>query len=327
MSAEKILNALVHSIRYEAEGIVSIELRPAQEDMRFPAYEPGSHIDLHLGNGLVRSYSLCQPACLADARHTSYRVAVLNDKGSRGGSRWVHEHLRVGQRLTISAPRNNFALDESAPHTVLVAGGIGITPLLCMLRHLTARQASVELVYCARSRREAAFVEAIEDLARAEGVPVSWHIDQEAGCPPDLAGLLSGKGAETHYYCCGPTPMLAAFEAACGQLAYPHAHIERFAAVELPPDAQDGAFEVYLEQSGQTLQVPAGKSLLDALLDAGVECDHSCKEGVCGSCEVRVLDGEVEHFDGILSSVEKASNQVMMVCVSRAKSPRLVLDL
>lgn len=329
MNTAATLQALVHAIRHEAEGIISIELRPAAEGVAFPAFTPGAHIDLHLGNGLVRSYSLCMPASEPGARHPSYRVGVLRDRGSRGGSRWVHEQLRVGQTITISAPRNHFELDASASHSVLVAGGIGVTPLLCMLRQLTSEGRSVEMVYCARNRREAAFVEDIEDLAAAHGVSVQWHFDQEAGQPPQLAALLAGKGAGSHYYCCGPTAMLDAFEATCGQLGYPHVHIERFAAVELPPDAQDGAFDVYLEQSDKTVHVPAGKSLLDALLDEGVACDHSCKEGVCGSCEVRVLDGEIEHHDGILTKKEKESNQVMMVCVSRAKSqsPRLVLDL
>ncbi|PAT35093.1 PDR/VanB family oxidoreductase [Vandammella animalimorsus] len=327
MNTAITLQALVFAIRYEAEGIISVELRPAAPDVVFPSFTPGAHIDLHLGNGLVRSYSLCQPVSAADARHPFYRVGILRDRGSRGGSRWVHESLRVGQILTISAPRNHFALADGAQHSVLVAGGIGVTPLLCMLRHLCAMGCSVEMIYCARNRNEAAFVEEIEGLASAHGVHVHWHFDQEVGHPPELAELLEGKGGDTHYYCCGPAPMLDAFERTCEQLGYPHTHIERFVAAELPPNAQDGAFEVYLERSGKTVQVPAGKSLLDTLLDEGIECEHSCKEGVCGSCEVRVLNGEVEHFDGILTKQEKESNQVMMICVSRAKSPKLILDL
>ncbi|THT96152.1 oxidoreductase [Lampropedia puyangensis] len=322
------LTALVYEMRYEAQGIISVALRPTTPEVIFPAFTPGAHIDLHLGNGLVRSYSLCQPYERGSAAQpTQYRVGILKDKGSRGGSRWVHEQLRVGQTITISAPRNHFELDTSASHTVLVAGGIGITPLLCMLRQCTQQGQSAELIYCARNRQEAAFIQAIEDLAVQHQIPVTWHFDQEQNHAPDMPQLLQSKGAQSHYYCCGPTPMLAAFEAACEQLQYSNVHVERFAAVELPASAQEGAFDVYLDRSGTTVHVPAGKSLLDSLIDAGIACDHSCKEGVCGSCEVAVLEGEVEHHDGILSKKEKDSNQVMMVCVSRSKSSRLVLDL
>lgn len=327
MNTSTSLQAQVYAIRHEAEGIISIALRPASADVVFPAFTPGSHIDLHLGNGLARSYSLCMPASSPEARHPTYRIGVLRDKGSRGGSRWVHENLRVGQTIAISAPRNNFELDATAQHSVLVSGGIGVTPILCMLRQLVQEGRSAELIYCARSRQEAAFVEDIEDLAAASGLVVHWHFDQEAGQAPDLIELLAGKDPEAHVYCCGPTPMLDAFERACETLGYPNAHIERFAAVELPPDAAAGAFDVYLEKSGQNIHIPAGKSILDTLLDEGYDCDHSCKEGVCGSCETAVLEGEVEHFDGILSKQEKESNTVMMICVSRAKSQRLVLDL
>lgn len=327
MNTATPLQALVYAIRHEADGIVSIELRPNAAHTQFPAFTPGAHIDLHLGNGLLRSYSLCMPASAADARHAAYRVGVLHDKGSRGGSRWVHEQLRVGQTLTISPPRNHFELEASAEHSVLVAGGIGITPILCMLRQLVAEGRSVELVYCARNRQEAAFTEEIADLAAAHAVPVHWHFDQDAGQAPQLMALLAGKKAQAHYYCCGPTPMLAAFEQACEQLGYANVHIERFSAVELPPEAADGAFDIYLDKSAMTLHVPAGKSVLDVLLDEGFDCEHSCKEGVCGSCETTVLEGEVQHFDGILSKKEKESNTVMMICVSRAQSQRLVLDL
>lgn len=327
MNTATSLSALVYAIRHEAEGIISIELRPAAAQTLFPAFAPGAHIDLHLSNGLVRSYSLCQPACSAQARHPSYHVGVLRDKGSRGGSRWVHEHLRVGQTIAISPPRNNFELDSTAQHSVLVSGGIGITPILCMLRQLVADGRSAELIYCARNRQEAAFIEDIEALAAEHAIPVHWHFDQDVGQPPQLLELLAGQSAGAHLYCCGPTPMLDAFEKACEALGYPNAHIERFAAVELPPDAAAGAFEVYLDKSAKTVHVPAGKSVLDVLLDEGFDCDHSCKEGVCGSCETAVLEGEVEHFDGILSKKEKESNTVMMICVSRAKSQRLVLDL
>jgi ferredoxin-NADP reductase len=208
------LNALVHTMRYEADGIVSVEFRPATPTVDFPAFEAGSHIDLHLPNGLVRSYSLCNPS----SDRQRYVVGVLNDRKSRGGSRYVHQQLRVGMTLPISAPRNNFKLQEGADRSVLVAGGIGVTPIWCMLQRLVAIGKPVELLYCARTRKEAAFCDAIEALAHEKSVQLTWHFDDEKGAPPDLAALLAGKGATSHYYCCGPTPMLDAFEKTCERL-------------------------------------------------------------------------------------------------------------
>lgn len=317
------LKALVHTLRYEADGIVSIEFRPASAAVEFPHFEAGSHIDLHLPNGLVRSYSLCNPA----SDRGRYVVGVLHDKKSRGGSRYVHQQLRVGQVIDISVPRNNFALQEDAPKSVLVSGGIGVTPIFCMLQRLTALGRPVEIVYCARNRKEAAFIEAIEGLA--DKASITWHFDDEAGGPPDLVKLLGGRGADSHYYCCGPTPMLDAFERHCEQLGYAHVHIERFAAVVVESAANAHGFEVVCEQSGKTVDVPPGKSVLDALIDAGMSPDHSCKEGVCGACETAVLDfdGELDHQDGILTKIERQSGKTMMICVSRCTGKRLVLDV
>lgn len=316
------IKALVNCMRREAEGIVSVEFRPAAVDAAFPPFEAGSHIDLHLPNGLVRSYSLLNPATDGG----SYVVGVLNDKKSRGGSHYVHAQLRVGQVLDISGPRNNFALDENSPKSVLIAGGIGVTPIFCMLQRLVALDRPVELVYCARNRQEAAFIEAIEALGSK--VQTTWHFDDERGSPPDLAQLLRGRGAHSHYYCCGPAPMLSAFERACAQLDYPHVHMERFAAVPDSPGEQSG-FEVICQRSGKTVEVPAGKSILDALVDAGLAPDHSCKEGVCGACETAVLgfEGELTHCDGVLNATERQAGKTMMICVSRCTGRRLVLDV
>lgn len=319
------LNALVYAMRHEAEGIVSVEFRPASSEVAFPVFEAGSHIDLHLPNGLVRSYSLCNPA--SDSGR--YVVGILHDRKSRGGSRYVHEQLRVGSRITISAPRNNFKLFDDAPRSVLVAGGIGVTPIWCMLQRLVAIGRPVELIYCARTRSEAAFVPEIEALAQQHGVPVSWHFDDAAGCPPDLTALLAGRKADSHFYCCGPGPMLDAFERACEKLNYPAAHIERFAAVVVEAPAATQSFVVECARSGKVVEVPPGKSVLDSLLDAGLNPDHSCKEGVCGACETAVLefDGELDHRDGILTKIERESGRTMMICVSSCKGKRLVLDV
>jgi ferredoxin-NADP reductase len=317
------LKALVHTMRYEADGIISVEFRPASPEVDFPAFEAGAHIDLHLPNGLVRSYSLCNPA----SDRQRYVVGVLNDRKSRGGSRYLHEQLRVGATLPISAPRNNFKLDESAARSVLVAGGIGVTPIWCMLQRLAAIGKPVEILYCARSRKESAFREPIAALAAEKSVPVTWHFDDEQGGPPDLAALLAGKGADSHYYCCGPTPMLDSFEKACEQLGYPHVHIERFAAVHVEAPTASDSFLVECAKSGKTVEVPPGKSILDSLLDAGLNPDYSCMEGVCGACETKIISGEADHRDGILTKAEQAANKSLMICVSGCRRGPLVLDI
>lgn len=314
------LQALVHTLRWEAQDIVGVELRP-RAGATFPDFTAGAHIDLHLPNGMVRSYSLLNAP--GDSRR--YVIAVLKDKASRGGSRCVHEQLRVGMVLPISAPRNNFALHEDAAHSVLVAGGIGVTPLLCMGRRLRQLGHSFEVLYFARARDSAALREEIEAL----GVPVHWHFDAEAGGPPDLRALLAARRQPgTHYYACGPTPMLDGFVAACAELGYADAHIERFSAVEVKAaaDARQ-SYTVELRRSGRVIPVSPDKSLLHTLLDAGVEVDHSCEEGICGACETRVLEGLPDHRDAVLSPAEHAAGKSMMVCVSGCRSERLVLDL
>ncbi|TBU96407.1 PDR/VanB family oxidoreductase [Phytopseudomonas dryadis] len=318
MTHDNSITAFVHTLRFEAPGIISVELRP-QGDAAFPSFAPGAHIDLHLGNGLVRSYSLLN----SPADSGRYVVGILRDRNSRGGSAYVHQNLRVGMPVPISPPRNLFQLDESAGHTVLVAGGIGITPIHCMLNRLRELGKSVELLYCARTRKEAAFV---EELA-ASGAKVHLYFDDEQGGPIDLRAFLAERPASAHFYCCGPTPMIDAFENHCESLGHANVHVERFAAAPQAPSAPQGSYEVQLARSGQNIEVPSGKSLLDALLESGIEVDCSCREGVCGACETRVLEGEPDHRDGVLTKAEKAANKTMMVCVSGCKGSRLVLDL
>lgn len=320
------LQALVFNLRYEAKEIVSIELRPARPGALFPPAEAGAHIDLHLGNGLVRSYSLTNPG-----DEHRYLIAVLNDRNSRGGSRYVHEQLRVGQVIEISAARNHFRLNESAEHSVLLAGGIGVTPIYAMLKRLLALGRSVELIYCARNRNEAAYVTSIEALAGSSSagkapLSIRLHFDDEQGVAPDLEQLLAGRSLDTHFYCCGPGPMLDAFQKVCETLGQNRVHLERFAAAREAPQAVAGTYCVELRKSGKTVQVPPGISLLDVLLQAGLEPDFSCREGVCGACETKVLSGEVDHRDQILSKQEKAANKSMMICVSGCSSGTLVLD-
>ncbi len=321
MSNATTLQAWVHTLRFEADDIISVELRPV-DGTTFAAFEAGSHIDLHLPNGMVRSYSLCN-----DSRESHrYVLGVLKDRASRGGSRCVHEQLRVGMRLSISAPRNNFPLHEDASHSVLVAGGIGVTPVLCMARRLQARGRSFEFLYFARSRKSAAFIAEIEAL----GVPVIWHFDDERGGPPDLKALLGRRMPSTseHFYACGPAVMLDNFEKTCAELGHGNAHIERFAAVEVAASADaKQAYAVELRRSGKTFEVTPDKTLHQCLIDIRANVPFSCEEGICGSCETRVLEGDIDHRDSVLTAAEQATNSSMMVCVSGCKSARLVLDL
>lgn len=314
------LPARVHALRYEAPDIISVELKPAEDGVRFPLHEPGSHIDLHLGNGLIRNYSVLNPR--SDSGR--YVVGVLKDRKSRGGSKFVHENLRVGQVLRISEPRNNFALDEAALHSVFVAGGIGITPMLCMLDRLLELGRTADLIYCSRSRQDAAFLHKLQSMT-ARGLSVTYHFDNEEGGPPDLKKLLSAHSPAAHFYACGPAPMLDAFQRECSNLNLHQVHLERFAAPQAPQPAAS-EFTVELRRSAKVIQVSAGQSILEAMLDNGLLPDHSCREGLCGACETKVLDGQVDHRDSILTAEERRANKSMMICVSRSGSQCLVLD-
>lgn len=315
-------SVLVHTLRFEADDIISVELQPLRGAAPLPSFEAGSHIDLHLPNGMVRSYSLLNDC----AERHRYVVAVLKDRKSRGGSRCVHEQLRVGATLTISTPRNNFALTEDAAHSVLVAGGIGVTPLLCMARRLKALGRSFQVLYFARSRHSAALTAEIEAL----GVPVIWHFDEEQGGPPDMRQKLQALNAKPdwHFYACGPAVMLDAFEASCAELGFANAHVERFAAVEkaAASDAMS-TYTVELRRSGKVFTVMPGTSLLKELEALRIPVTTSCQEGICGSCETRVLEGIPDHRDSVLTGPERAANRSMMVCVSGCKTERLVLDI
>ncbi|WP_353941521.1 PDR/VanB family oxidoreductase [Streptomyces sp. HUAS MG91] len=311
--SDRQLELLVRRMTWEAEGVLSVEL--AHPDGKpLPGWAPGAHIDVHVG-GQVRQYSLCGDP---DATGT-YRIGVLNEPSSRGGSRHVHTALRPGQSVTVSEPRNHFALEDAGGH-VFVAGGIGITPILAMAREAARRGARWRLVYGGRSRASMAFTEELAAL----GGDVTLVPQDELG-HIDLAAALDGLPDDTLVYCCGPEPLLAAVEAACPAEAL---RVERFSApvVERAPD--DGEFEVECRTSGLTLTVGADTSVLEAAEQAGLDVASSCRDGICGSCETRVLDGAVDHRDFLLSEAEHAANASMMICVSRcAAGSRLVLDL
>ena len=319
--ASEMLQLQLRSISYEASSIVSFELRSAN-GAELPPFSAGAHIDVQLPGGRIRSYSLVN----AQSERWRYVIAVNNDAKSRGGSRHMHEALRVGASLTVSAPRNNFPLVEDAAATVLLAGGVGITPVLCMIERLSALGRRWTLYYCARTRQHAAFLDRLNQLRGSTGCEV--HLNFDHGSPSnmlDIGAVVAASPAEAHLYCCGPVPMLTAFELACAALAPERVHVEYFAAKELP--AAEGGFEVELARSGKVVPVPRGMTVLDALLEAGVNAPYSCMEGVCATCETAVISGIPDHKDLMLTKEEKAANNIMMICCSGSKSARLVLDL
>ncbi|WP_433740524.1 PDR/VanB family oxidoreductase [Pseudomonas putida] len=311
-------DVLISAMRLEAEGVMSLELR-ALADQPLPPWQAGAHIDVRLPSGLTRQYSLCGDPL---DRH-SLRIAVLREDKGRGGSREVHDGLRVGQVINIGEPRNAFALAPAAAYQ-FVAGGIGITPILPMI--LAAERAGVpwHLVYGGRSRRSMAFLDFLESRA-GEQVEI---------LPADEFGLLdleriaarSAAGAET--YSCGPGVLLDALTARFAEQELEgRLHLERFAAAPMVAAAGEGDFTVILARSGREIAVPSHCSIMAALREQGVDVPSSCEQGVCGMCETRVLDGEIDHRDMLLTDSEKARNNLMMVCVSRARSSRLTLDL
>jgi ferredoxin-NADP reductase len=308
---------VVESAQAVAQDVVALTLvDPAGEPL--PPWTPGAHVDLMLTDELVRQYSLCGDP--SDSRRI--RIAVLREPSSRGGSLYVHEKLTPGASVHVRGPRNHFALVGS-PKYRFVAGGIGITPLLPMLAEAEAAGAEWTLLYGGRSRASMAFV----DELSAYGERVTIAPQDEVGLL-DLDAALGTPEADTLVYCCGPEPLLAAVEARCAAWPAGALHVERFAAKQPePPAAGERSFELVLASSGLTLTVPPDKTVFDVIQEAGVSILGSCHEGICGTCEQVVLDGDVDHRDSILSEDERAANETMMVCVSRCKSDRLTLDL
>ena len=303
-------------IRYAAQDINLYEFR-RPEGAALPPAEPGAHIDLHLPTGLLRQYSLVT----ADGDPSAYVVGIKRDRGSRGGSAYIHEQLKVGQTLEIGGPRNNFPLNEDAAHTVLIAGGIGITPIRCMAQRLAKRGRPYELHYACRARHEAAF---LDELQRLDAVRL--HFDTESGGRfLDVAAIVAAAPPGTHFYCCGPLPMLDGYMAATAHLPPDTVHAEYFSAKEAA--AVEGGFVVELHRTGRSFAVPPGKTILQALRDGGVDAPYSCEEGICGACQVTVMAGTPDHRDSILSEAEQQAGGTMLICCSGSKSDRLVIDL
>ncbi|WP_406443356.1 PDR/VanB family oxidoreductase [Streptomyces sp. NBC_00631] len=296
-----------------AEEVVALTLRhPLGEEL--PGWEPGAHVDVVLGPGLERQFSLCGDP----GDRSGWRIAVLREPDGRGGSAYVHEQLGVGDKVRVRGPRNHFRL-ESAPRYRFVAGGIGITPILPMLAAAEAAGAEWTLLYGGRTRRSMAFT---GELARYGDDRVGIAPQDETGLL-DLAAVLDDVPDGTLVYCCGPGALLDAVEERCpaGVL-----RVERFQP-KVQQQAEEREFEVVLAQSGRTLAVAPGVSVLDTVRAAGVEVLYSCTEGTCGTCETDVLEGEPDHRDSVLSEEERAAGETMLICVSRCRGARLVLDL
>ena len=314
--SERRSDLLITTREMRAEGVITLTLAdPAGAQL--PAWTPGAHIDLLLDD-TVRQYSLCG----TPGDQHRWRIAVLLDPDGRGGSRRVHEMLQVGDQVAVRGPRNHFPL-VSSPRYLFVAGGIGITPLLPMMAEASAAGADWTLLYGGRSRASMAFLDELSSY----GGRVTLVPQDELGLL-DLDSALGQPRDDTLVYCCGPEALLAAVEQRCASWPAGALHLERFAAKPAEADAAaDKPFELVLARSALTLTVPAGRSVLDVVQDAGISALGSCREGICGTCEQIVLDGDVDHRDSILTADERARNETMMICVSRCRSDRLTLDI
>lgn len=310
----------INAIASETDSIKTFELVDP-EGLHLPAFSAGSHVDVTLPDGQLRSYSLCN----SPAERQRYLLGVLRETSGRGGSRQMHDRLAAGDLLQVSMPSNNFPLEESASRHLLIAGGIGVTPLLAMVYRLRTLRADFALHYCTRDASQTAFREHLV----ADDVAPHVRLHHDGGVPGrglDVAALLSNVTPGTHVYCCGPAGLMAAVKVASAHWPARQVHFEHFSAPVASAAASGGAvFEVEIASTGAVYPVPPDRSILSVLLDQGVPIDSSCEAGVCGTCTTRYLSGEPDHRDFVLSETEQREH--VMVCVSRARSQRLKLDL
>lgn len=317
------MKLIVDKLIDEAGDIRSFRLVRA-DGAALPGYEPGAHIDVTGPTGVMRQYSLCGP--LDDS--SAYTIAVKKEATSRGGSQALHEAVTEGMELEVGTPRNLFALDAAAPEHVLFGAGIGVTPLLSMAYKLWAEQKKFTLHYFVRSREYAAFAELMDQA------PFAGHIRFHYGVQPSdmehyLNACLDAAAVDAHVYTCGPVPFMdAVVKSAARHRAEDAIHLEHFqAAAPIADTGEDDSFDVKLASSGKVVRIPVGIPIIDILAQEGIVIDTSCREGICGTCVVPLLEGEPDHRDNCLSKKEKAANDQICTCVSRAKSKLLVLDL
>ena len=313
---ETVTPVEVVEVRPEASGVLSLTVRGC-DGAELPTWSPGAHADLILSDDLERQYSLCG---LPDERN-SWMFAVLREPQGRGGSAFVHGQVAAGDRLSVRGPRNHFPLVDAAEY-LFVAGGIGVTPILPMIREVSKTGRSWRMLYGGRSRASMAFLSELSEY----GDRITIAPEDETGLL-DLSSFLIDQSAGTAVYCCGPTALLDAVEAMSIEWQTGTLHVERFAPKVGALEGTNSEFKVVLEQTGTTIAVAADQTIVEALEQAGLDVDTSCREGTCGTCETTVLEGLPDHRDSVLSASEQARNDVMMICCSRALSETLVLDL
>ncbi|RQW62371.1 PDR/VanB family oxidoreductase [Vibrio viridaestus] len=318
--SEELCTAVVRKREVQGNGVVVLELAD-KAGKPLPLFDAGAHIDLHLDNGLIRQYSLCGDP----ANRECYRLGVLNDPNSRGGSKSIFDSLVEGSELTISSPRNLFPLSDDKAPSLLIGGGIGITPMISMAYSLMGSQRPFSLWYCGRSRQHSAFVEELNDAPFSAAVH-TYFTTEHNGQRLDFTTVIPDPATGTHLYVCGPVNFMEGVIQAAQQLGYKDDHIHReFFNVEV--ETTGSAFEVYAEQSGITIQVQEHETIASALKAAGIKVQVSCEQGTCGTCLCDVLEGTPDHRDVYLTDEEKEDNDQMTLCCSRAKSARLVLDI
>ncbi|MGX9425350.1 MULTISPECIES: PDR/VanB family oxidoreductase [Bradyrhizobium] len=320
MVSEATVEVLVARRSEPADGIIVLDL-VAEAGTTLPDFEPGAHVDVHLGDGLIRQYSLCSNP----SDRSRYQLGILLADGSRGGSAAVHRSVHTGDRLRIGLPRNHFPLAPEARQTLLIGGGIGITPLLAMAHHCVGNGKAFTLHYCARSRSKAAFLEELEKEPLRDATHLHFDDDDPAQ-RFDPARDLPKPAPGTHLYICGPVGFMEWVIGEARRLGYTETQIHR-EYFEAEVDIAGDGFEVALAQSGRTVTVPAGVTIVQALADAGVKIEVSCEQGICGTCLCTVIEGIPDHRDHYLTDEEKAANDQILPCCSRAKTPTLVLDL
>ena len=316
-----VLTLKVNRVNDEAIDIRSYELVDP-EGRLLPMFTAGAHVDIELPNGLVRQYSIS-----SDPRDVDrYVVGVLREPESRGGSTCMHDRVRPGDHLTIHGPRNNFPLAADARHHILLAGGIGVTPMMAMARDLAGRRSSFEMHYCTRSPERTAFRTDIAQSDFSDNV-IFHHDDGNPADGLDIAGLLREVRPETHVDYCGPAGFMQACEAALAHWPRHTVHFEYFSVDESVEHDENAAFKVKIASTGAVFDVPEDRTIVEVLRANGLDVETMCEEGICGTCATVLLDGEPDHRDFVLDDEEKARGEFIMVCCSRARSPVLTLDL
>lgn len=310
--------------RFRASSTVAALVLEHPEGAELPAWEPGAHVTLHLPGGLERQYSLCgEPA-----DRGTYRLGVLLEPAGRGGSAWVHEHLHEGDHIAVSGPRNHFELVSGARHHFL-AGGVGITPILPMVRRCQEQGTDWRLTYLGRSRESMAFLDelgGLGDVGRVDG-RVHVHCDERSGVA-DIGQILGAAPDDCLVYACGPEGLLRAVETVMATRPTGSLRVERFAPQDPGGEAApERPFTVTFTRSGITTEVPADASILDVAEKHGLAIDYSCREGTCGTCETAILSGRADHRDSVLSPEEQETHETMLICVSRSLTPVIELDL